>query len=309
MSSFVRTFLLCCLLMGVASADDRSEIDKRIDELFIKASNPEAHHQHLVDPSREELAAMGDTAIPRLVSKLATDDPRERNALVNIFKRIGSPAVPALVEALETENLYQLRNTSRCLGEIGDKSATYALLEIFNHSNHTVRSGAVTAVGKCHDSSAVGDCIAMLQDQTETVRKSAAVALGRIADSRAVSSLIEVLDDTHFSVRMSSVRALTAIGEPACDSLIASVESSSGTASFLAYEVWAACEYRPARKVIEEATKAEDKFRRGFAILALASVDPGKAKKRIKKMLKTETDLFVLSRIHAAKDLLESTTE
>jgi hypothetical protein len=309
MISLFRILLVCCLLTGLASADERSEIEKRIDDLFIKASNPEAHHQHLVDPSREELAAMGDTAIPRLVLKLSTDDAREKHALANIFKRIGSPAVPALIEALDTEHLDQLRNTARCLGEIGDKSATHALLGLFGHDNHTVRSGAVTAVGRCHDSSAVSDCIVMLQDKTEPVRKSAAVALGRIADSRAASSLIEVLDDSHFSVRMSSVRALTAIGDPACESLIASVDSMSQTASYLAYEVWAASEYRPARKILEQATNAENKFRRGFAILALAAVDPGKAEKRIKKMLKTETDLFVLSRIHAARDLLESAAD
>jgi HEAT repeat protein len=149
----------------------------------------------------------------------------------------------------------------------------------------------------------------MLGDETETVRKSAAVALGRIADSRAVTSLIKALDDAHYSVRMSSVRALTAIGDPACDSLTESIDRMSDIASFLAYEIWAACEYRPARKFLEEATKSEDKFRRGFAILAFASVDPGKAEKRMRKMLKSETDLFVLSRIHAAQELLESTTD
>jgi HEAT repeat protein len=298
--------LLLAVLVNTVSAETDTELNEKIDSLFVLASNPEAHHQHLVEPSREELAQLGKRAVPRLVSKLSTEDARERHALADIFKKIGSPAVPALVEALNTDNLFGLRNTARCLGEIGDKSATPALLPLFVHENHTVRSTAVTAVGKSHDSSAVDNCITMLSDSAEPVRKSAAVALGRIADHRAVRRLIDALHDPHYSVRMSAVGSLIGIGNPSCDSLISRYSDLSDMGRYLAFEVWAGCRYAPAKKLLEKATHSEETYTRAFAIQALAAVDVKKARKRIEKMRRTETDLFVRSRISAAEEILDS---
>jgi HEAT repeat protein len=301
--------ILLAVLVATASAETDAELNMKIDSLFVLASNPEAHHQHLVEPSREELAQLGERAVPRLVSKLSTEDARERHALADIFKKIGQPAVPALVEALDTDNLFRLRNTARCLGDIGDKSATPALLPLFTHENHTVRSTAVTAVGKSHDSSAVDNCITMLSDGAEPVRKSAAVALGRIADHRAVHRLIDALQDPHFSVRMSAVGSLITIGNPSCDSLISRYNDLSDVGGYLAFEVWAGCRYAPARKLLEKATHSEETFTRAFAILALAAVDVKKGRRRIEKMRNTETDLFVRSRINAAEELLDSISD
>ncbi len=300
--------LVIALSCAVAGQTE-TELERKIDELFIKASNPEVHHQHLVDPSREELAEMGDLAVPRLVSKLSTEDARERHALDNIFGRIGSTAVPALVEVLDTDNQHILKNAARALGEIGDKAATSALLPLFRHETYNVRSTAVTAVGKCHDSSAVDECVSLLADSVESVRKSAAVALGRIADARAVTSLIDALEDSHYSVRMSAVRSLTTIGDPACDDLVRRYDRFNGLAGYLAFEVWAGCKYRQAKKILEEATRSTDSYARGFAVYALASIDAKAARKRIKKMIRDETDLFVLSRISAAQQLLDSTSD
>ena len=301
--------MLLAVLATPASAETDTELNEKIDSLFVLASNPEAHHQHLVEPSREELAQLGKQAVPRLVSKLTTEDARERHALANIFRRIGPPAVPALVEALDTDNLSGLRNTARCLGEVGDKSATPALLPLFLHDNHTVRSTAVTAVGKSHDSSAVDNCITMLSDEAEPVRKSAAVALGRIADHRAVRRLIDALQDPHYSVRMSAVGSLITVGHPSCDSLISQYGDLSDLGRYLAFEVWAGCKYAPAKKLLEKATHSEISFTRAFAIQALAAVDVKKARKRIEKMRNTETDLFVQSRMDAAEELLDSVSD
>lgn len=300
---------LALALSGGVEGQTDAELEAKIDDLFIKASNPEAHHQHLVEPSREELAEMGELAVPRLVSKLSTEDARERHALADIFERLGSVAVPALIEALDTDNEDILKNASRALGDIGDKSATSALLPLFQHESHNIRSNAVTAVGKCHDSSAVDECVSLLADSVESVRKSAAVALGRIADARGAGALMDALEDPHYSVRMSAVRSLTTIGEPACESLVVRYDRFSDLAKYLAFDVWAGCKYSQAKEVLEEATRSCDTYARGFAIYALASVNAKAARRRIKKMLQEETDLFVLSRIDAAQELLDSTED
>jgi HEAT repeat protein len=149
----------------------------------------------------------------------------------------------------------------------------------------------------------------MLSDDAEPVRKSAAVALGRIADHRAVRRLIEALQDPHYSVRMSAVGSLITIGSPSCDSLISRYNALSDLGRHLAFEVWAGCRYAPAKKLLEKATHSEETYTRAFAILALAAIDVKKARKRIEKMRRKETDLFVRSRINAAEELLDSPSD
>lgn len=304
-----RIMAIIAVFAMTVSVSSASEIDDRVDDLFLKASSGEIRYQDLVQPSKDELIGMGIDAVPRLVTKLSSEDARERHTLVAIFKGIGAPAVPALMEALQTDNLYAVRNALESLGEIGDKSATESLLRYFTHENHSVRSAAVTAVGRCHDSSAVDLCVSLLSDSVESVRKSAAVALGRIEDARATGPLISVLDDAHFSVRMSAVRSLGSIGDPACEALLEIYDSLSLMARSLAFEVWANREYGPSSEVLLRETYSSDPHVRGFAVYSLAAVSEENARSRIEELTATETDLFVLSRLDAAARLMESKVE
>ncbi len=297
--------VLCFALMAGAASAELSETDRIVDSLFLRASSAEIANQHMVEPSRQALADMGMEAVPRLVTKLSTEDARERHAIANIFGRIGSPAVPALIEALDDDDIHTLKNASRCLGEIGDKKATPALLTLFDVDYHPLRSTAVTAVGKCHDSSAVSDCIRLLSDNVETVRKSAAVALGRIGHADASTALIDALDDGHFSVRMSAVRALTDIGDEAGEELIESYDNLNDMARSLAFEVWAATKYEKAAAILAREVKSKDGYTRGFAVIALASVNPAKCREIIDSDLTNEADPFVLSCIRDAKGIIE----
>ncbi len=304
MIRFVTAAIALFFICGTANAE-LSETDRIVDSLFLRASSAEIANQYMVEPSRQAIADMGIDAVPRLVTKLSTEDARERHALANIFGRIGPPAVPALIAALDDDNIHTLTNAARCLGEIGDKEATPALIALFDDDNHLLRSTAVTAVGKCRDSMAVLDCIRMLSDSVETVRKSAAVALGRIAHADASNALIDALDDAHFSVRMSAVRALIDIGDDSGAELIKRYDNLTSLAKSLAFEVWAAEKYEVATKTLRREVKSKDRFTRGFAIEALASINPDLCSKIIRGMIADETDLFVLSRIHDAEKIID----
>ena len=76
-------------------------------------------------------------------------------------------------------------------------------------------------------------------------------------------------------------------------------------AKSLAFEVWAAGEYKNATKILKREVKSKDRFTRGFAIKALASIDPEQCRITINDILADETDLFVLSRIHDAEEIIE----
>jgi len=166
-------FFICILLFlpSILCADKiEDSIANVVNDLFMKASSGEVQFRDLVEPSKEDLISMGAAAVPQMITKLSTEDARERHTVEAIFKGIGDPAVPALIKALSTDNLYQLRLASSCLGKIGNRDATPHLLGLFWHKEHTVRSATITAVGDIKDSSAVGDVINKLNDEAETVR-------------------------------------------------------------------------------------------------------------------------------------------
>jgi HEAT repeat protein len=298
------------LFSSVGSADSAEDsIAAIVDDLFMKASSGEVQFRDLVEPAKEELIAMGRKAVPQMITKLKTEDARERHTVEDIFEGIGDPAVPYLIDALETDNLYQLRLASNCLGLIGNKEATEPLLELFDYDNHTVRSAAVTAVGKIKDTTAVPEVISMLEDNAETVRKSAAVALGRIEDDDAIYALITSLDDPHFSVRYSAMESLVKIGNQSGKVLENMFDELPQMAQYYAVDVWAGLKYEDAFDMLEDLLKSPDHRLRGFAIVAIAKIKPEKTEKLVRKYNKDEENSFVLSSFDKARRLASEETE
>ncbi|MBD3218897.1 MAG: hypothetical protein GF310_11520 [candidate division Zixibacteria bacterium] len=293
--------ILIIFAANVLADDAKNSIAAIVDDLFMKASSGEVQFRDLVEPAKKELIEMGEKAVPQMITKLDTEDARERHTVEDIFKEIGDPAVPYLIDALDTENLYQLRLASNCLGLIGNKQATEHLLELFDHRNHTVRSAATTAVGRIKDTTAVQEVISMLSDRTETVRKSAAVALGRIAHQDAIDALIKALDDPHFSVRYSAMGSLVKIGEESGEVLEERFDQLPKMAQYYAIDVWAGLEYEDAFDRLKDLLKSEDNRLRGFAIVAIARIKPDKTAKLVRKYSEVEENPFVLSSFEKAR--------
>lgn len=292
---FASFILLCMLFTSTLMADETEDsLAAKVDDLFMKASSGEVQFRDLVEPAKKELIEMGEKAVPQMITKLKTEDARERQTVEAIFKEIGDPAVPYLIEALNTDNLYQLRLASSCLGKIGNDRATEHLLKLFSYTEHTVRSSAVTAVGDIGDTTAVEEVIAMLGDKAETVRKSAAVSLGKIGQPSAIETLIKALDDPHFSVRYSAAGSLVKIGEQAGEKLLEEHERLSSNALYYALDVWAALKYKRAFKPIKDFLKSDDNRLRGFTLIAMAQIDSPKAEKIVTKY-KCDDDIFIRS--------------
>ncbi len=295
--------ILIIFAANVLADDAEDSIAAIIDDLFMKASSGEVQFRDLVEPAKKELIAMGEKAVPQMITKLDTEDARERHTVEYIFKGIGDPAVPYLIDALDTENLYQLRLASNCLGLIGNKQATEHLLDLFDHKNHTVRSAATTAVGRIKDTTAVQEVISMLSNSAETVRKSAAVALGRIAHDDAIDALINALDDPHFSVRYSATGSLVKIGKESGEVLEERFDQLPKMAQYYAIDVWAGLQYEDAFDKLKDLLKSEDNRLRGFAILAIARIKPDKTERLVRKYSKVEENPFVLSSFEKARRL------
>jgi len=57
-----------------------------VNRLFMQASDGAIRHSDLVQPSKDSLAAMADSAAKYLALKLHSTDARERHTLVDIFR-------------------------------------------------------------------------------------------------------------------------------------------------------------------------------------------------------------------------------
>ena len=85
----------CCLLLltvisGLAAAD--TELERKVDSLFVIASSGEVKYRDMVEPAKDSIAAIGADAVPILVDKFTTKSARERWTIIKILEKIGSPA-------------------------------------------------------------------------------------------------------------------------------------------------------------------------------------------------------------------------
>jgi hypothetical protein len=202
----------------VSRADNGIEI--RVRRLWVQASDGAVRHRDLVAPSKDSLIAMADSAIPYLLPHLETEDARERHTITDLFKGIGSGAIPHLTRVLGTGNDYHTRNTLWALQKIGDSSATAAMVPFLNDTLWTVRDQAATSIGACGGPDAQAALYSALNDEKRRVRKSAVVGLGRLGRPSASDSLVAAMADDWFGVRYTAATALVALDSGAVASTL-----------------------------------------------------------------------------------------
>lgn len=200
-------FLLLLPFMSAFAVDPAADVPR----LWILASDGAVRHRNMVQPAMDSLIAMGTDAIPHLLPYLYTEDARERHSITDIFKGIGSPAVPALVSVLGTGGEYHTLNTLNALGKIEDSTATPAALPFVRETLYSVRSQAAETIGKCGGAQAEDALFAARRDTVEIVRKSAVVGLGRLKHPSSVDSIVASLSDPWFGVRYAAADALVQI--------------------------------------------------------------------------------------------------
>ncbi len=156
--------------------------------------------------------------IASLIEKLKTNDERELSAAIKKLGKIGEPAIPALMKALQDKNLLVRRSAAQVLAKIGPP-AIPDLAQALNNPNADVRSSAAYALGGigAEAITALPQLVPLLQDSNPDVRSSAAEALGGIgAEAQtALPQLVPLLQDSNADVRSSAAEALGGIGAEA----------------------------------------------------------------------------------------------
>jgi HEAT repeat protein len=294
-----KTLLVIFLLSASAHAGSEADsLNQIVDSLYVQATTKNINYQDQVQPAKEALGKLGEAAMPRLVEKMDTQDARSMHALVDIFKLIGRPAVPYVVEALGTEDQYKKRLAARALGEMKDSTAVAGLLGYASDPDYRIRAGVVTALGKIGDHRGVQPSSAALNDDDYLVRTAAAVSLALLADSSTVSSLIEALNDPYYGVRYSAAEAVWKVGDPAVIPVRHSLENSPDTLTlYLLIEVAGNLKDERLINPLEGILNSDDPFARAFAVEALRKFDSKKAREILRKRKEIETHPFVWSKL------------
>lgn len=139
----------------------------------------------------KSLAEIGDiNAIEPLIKNLSGPIG---NACLKALVNFGKPAVPYLIKAIDTRDLYLHVKAIQALGLIKDKRAFEPLLIGLEDKDSFVRKRTAEALGRIGDLRALPYLINLLKDDDEFVKIYAIIALGDLKDIRAIRLLEDLL--------------------------------------------------------------------------------------------------------------------
>ena len=208
----------------------------------------EVVHNPCVELLGEALARMAPCSHYLQEHKWWTGDSSLRKRVVDALSQAGSPAVPALIQALGDEDWAVRAAACAALGAIGDPQAVPALsvwaaageqvaqdalqslgqppMELREAITHLLHAGDWCVVQRALWHNAVCEAVAQvgapavpaliqaLGDGWESVRAAACEALGAIGTPQVVPALIRALGDGDRDVRDAARWALGRIGDP-----------------------------------------------------------------------------------------------
>jgi HEAT repeat protein len=148
--------------------------------------------------------------IKKLISQLA--DTSRRDSAAQSLMKLGAEAVPALVEALQTQDLGLLPVYQHLLARI--PSATSVLTKAFTSAHPITRARVVDVFELSKDKSVIPFLLDALQGEYFTIRARSALALSVIADATVIPHLFPLLKDKEDEVRIAACVAIGRFRDP-----------------------------------------------------------------------------------------------
>jgi hypothetical protein len=298
--------ILVLALTSFAFADTKSEVER----LFQMASSGEIRFTKLVQPAKDSLAAMKDSAAKYLVSKLSTTDAREAQTLTEIYRGIGKAGTPYLIAALNSDNKYQLRVSSRCLAEVKDSTAVDALLKAATNSDYTVRAEALAAAGKSGGGAATASRLEpFFNDSIYSVRKSCVYGLGNLKSPESLDLLLRALADPQFGVRLTAYDAIVSFDSLAREKVAALLDTVN-VAPITGLAIRLAGQLRIHQVELKLASYLADSnpLLRGWAVWSWGRLKGKDAAAQLDELQKRERDLFVQSMLTDTRAYIDTLT-
>lgn len=143
--------------------------------------------------------------IHTLISQLGSSDATTSAEAITALISIGSPAVPALVSALQQETAWY--NASEVLAQIGQPAVGLLIQALDNANIDSFAADIIAKVG----SPAIPSLIATLPKANVAVKAWIAQILGWIGDPSARSPLLQLRNDPDREVKQFAAEALKRI--------------------------------------------------------------------------------------------------
>jgi hypothetical protein len=298
--------IIVLAMSSLVFADTKSEVER----LFQTASSGEIRYVKLVQPAKDSLAAMKDSAAKYLVSKLCTTDAREAQTLTEIYRGIGKAGTKYLVAALSTDDKYQLRVTSRCLAEVKDSTAIDALLIAATNSDYTVRAEALAAAGKSGGGAATAARLEpFFNDSIYSVRKSCVYGLGHLKSLSSLDLLLRALSDPHFGVRLTAFDAIVSFDSLARNKVAALLDTVRVTpVTCLAIKLVGQLRIHQVEPKLASYLADGNPLLRGWAVWSWGRLKGKDATAQLDELQKRENDLFVKSMLTDTRVYIDTLT-
>ncbi|MBK9604411.1 MAG: HEAT repeat domain-containing protein [Anaerolineales bacterium] len=146
----------------------------------------------------------------KLISQLA--DSTKRDAAAQGLMKLGAEAVPALMEALQTQDLSLLLIYQHVLARM--PSAQSQLTKALASAHPVIRGRIIEVFGISKDKALIPVLLDALKSEYFTVRSKALLALAAIGDERTVPDLLPLLKDPEDEVRIAACAAIGKFRDP-----------------------------------------------------------------------------------------------
>ncbi len=162
-----------------------------------------------------ELLKLGTEAVPAIVEAIQTEDQSLLPLYGQIIVRIGPTATPALTHSLLNDHPLIRGRIAEILAQTKDPGAVPALLTALRGEFYTVRAQAANALGAIGDQAAVEPLREALKDGEPDVRIAAVKALGKFKLPETFDNMADLLlEDSEIEVRQATVKALGGTEHP-----------------------------------------------------------------------------------------------
>lgn len=150
----------------------------------------------LHQPAIEELAKLGPGAVGILLrtESRTLSLARLGDVFVEAVVRMGSPAVPTLVDELSSAEVMPRLHAATALGRIGDPAAVGALIRSLSDPDKRVITAAVSSLGSLKDKQAAEPLLELWYKEETIDRPLIASALGQMGDKRAAKPIRDALE-------------------------------------------------------------------------------------------------------------------
>ncbi|MEW5807362.1 MAG: HEAT repeat domain-containing protein [Acidobacteriota bacterium] len=140
------------------------------------------------------LQVFSDKVIRFLVNQIAKESNRKRRfKIAQLIRSLEERALPDLIQCLNDERWYLVRNAVFLMGEIGDPSVIRHLKGSLQHPDHRVRRETIRTLRKLGGDQSIDLIASALEDSDESVIIAAIESLGHLKSSKGIFKMLRII--------------------------------------------------------------------------------------------------------------------